>query len=53
MTELMRFDDEAEKRPAEDSQSAHEQLMDAGLFVRILSRESPQQKTRLFTISRE
>lgn len=45
----MRFD--GEKRRAENSQSACVQLVDAPLFVRIISRESPQQYTRLFTIS--
>ena len=45
----MRF--EGEKSRAENSQSACEQLVDGPLFLRIISRESPQQYTRLFTIS--
>ena len=47
--ELMRCD--GEKRWAENSQSACVQLVDGPLFLRIISRESPQQYTRLFTIS--
>ncbi|KAI3374125.1 hypothetical protein L3Q82_005991 [Scortum barcoo] len=47
----MSFD--GEKRRAENSQSACVQLVDGPLFLRILSRESPQQYTRLFTISTE
>ena len=42
---------DGEKRGAENSQSACVELVDGPLFLRLVSRESPQQYTRLFTIS--
>ena len=42
---------DGERRRAGNSQSACVQLVDGPLFLRIISTESPQQYTRLFTIS--